>query len=347
MAKKTLTQSEEEISKVPGADPLASNSFTSQSNTSMPLESMPQFSCKMDVPPLPGLDKEILTVGREFYLVCDGIFPKDLKYEKLQFKLLNSAGIEEQTGSEKFKLKLLNFELRSASSADLKVVSYLTGSQQISKLVLTDGQKNLDLGPHQFAVHSVLKQGEKNEGYGPIGPLEVPIPLLYWLGFFVILLICVLALIWKIIKVRSKQKLLIELQKFEVPQTPVQQFYQGVRKLRRTYSFFDGGAVLNDKIRDSDIEAMLEASGRLREIFYLYLLRRFKIPALRWNPGQIIKNLRSTHKSLFFQKGSELIKLLIELDTLAQKKEKLKSLDLKQLTELSQKMVDELEEILK
>jgi len=73
----------------------------------------------------------------------------------------------------------------------------------------------------------------------------------------------------------------------------------------------------------------------LDEIFRMYLLREFFVPALDWDSSLTLKTLSKQDKKRFFRYGHELKRVMQELDQAKKDSDKLKSQDCKQLTQMT------------
>ncbi len=295
------------------------------------------LACKLDIPKIAGLEDGRLTVGREFFITCEGMIPKEIKIEKLHFNLDPKASI--------YQLKLLSFEFRNSSTADLRVTSYMTGTHTFQKLILTDDHLELDLGPQQIPVYSVLSEGEKAKLYGPLGPLELKIPPIYYVGLGLVIFMFFLLIAIRIWFWRQKKARLEELRSYETtPLSPSQQAFQKVRKLKREYVFYHGG-YQGSRAQDNQIteEQLQKVMAEIDQIFRLYLLRKFQIPGMSWSEVKfaraIKKKLKALGKHSLTPEDLQLMeRILLEIKLL--RHSKLRTKDLIQLTEQSQKWID-------
>lgn len=290
------------------------------------------IQCKTEIPPIEGLKENELTVGREFFLACEGDFPKDLVQEKLSFVL---------KPEQKYQIHLLSFEFRSQTKADLKVTSYKTGNIQFQDLQITDGNQTLSLGPVQYGVQTVLSQSEpgrqqaKQEPYGPIGPASLPVPMLYWAILSGLIGLVVALFAGKIYRIIQRRNMLERLKEHDSALSPLAQFHQNLRRIQRTNTVFFGG-----KAEKADIKQCLDETYRMLN---LYLTRRFQVPAMEWSHRLVLKDIKKYHSKIYMEHSSELEKLFKELDRGIQDKENLKEEDVLMITKHCRLLIEKME----
>ncbi|MCK6598002.1 MAG: hypothetical protein L6Q37_06525, partial [Bdellovibrionaceae bacterium] len=185
------------------------------------------------------------------------------------------------------------------------------GKHQIPKIELTneDAQK-LNLGSLQIQVNSILNPQEKVEPFGPISGLTIPIPLLYW--FLLVFVLCsflVSLSTYFFLKWRRK-KMLARLEEYEIHTSPLQQFYSSYRKVQRENVFLYGKEV-NIAVEPQRI---VEIISEVEEALKLYLLRKFKTPALEKSWKSTIYDLSKYHHEFMTYQCQELKEIIKELD---------------------------------
>jgi hypothetical protein len=259
---------------------------------------MASIQCTVDIPNVSGLEDNQLTVGREFYLTCKGEWPKTLKQESLTF-----------VGDEnlKYQMKLVGFEFRSPEEADIKVTSYVAAKYQFPQLVLTDGEQQVDLGPVQFAVQSVLPpQGaqEKVEPFGPFGPATIAVPVLYWLVLVGTLVLGGILVALKIWRTHQRREMLLRLKEHDAALSPLQEFHQSMRRLQRANPVFYG--------KEASPEELRQGVEELSRMFKVFVSRRLKVPAFEWNEHLIIKDIRRYHFFVYEEYSKKLHALFSE-----------------------------------
>ncbi|WP_413560430.1 hypothetical protein [Bdellovibrio sp. HCB209] len=296
--------------------------------------------CKVEIPNVQGLKDQELTVGREFLLVCDGEFPKTLQQDKLQLVL---------SPEQKYSIHLLGFEFRSPTQADLKVTSYVAGAQiKFDNLQLTDGTETLDLGQVQYQLVSVLppppppsgKPGEqqpKQEPYGPVGPLAIPVPMVYWAILAGVVGLVILFAATKIFRSVQRRRTIERLKEHDSALSPLQEFHQKFRRMQRVNTVFFGGSP-----KKEDIPLALDET---RQMLKLYITRRYKIPALEWSPRLIIKDLKKYHPKVYQETGVELEKLIKEFLHAVEDREKISGSDVLNLSKRARLLVEEMERL--
>ncbi|UOF01387.1 hypothetical protein [Bdellovibrio reynosensis] len=293
---------------------------------------MATIQCKVEVPAVEGLNENEITVGREILLACEGEFPKNLDQEKLHFVLKPEM---------KYKIHLLKFEFRSSTAADITATAYKAGEIQIDDLQLSDGTQTLSLGAIQYGVQSVLpKQAPgapevKQEPFGPFGPAQLSVPMLYWAMLAAFIGLVILLVVAKIYRVVQRRNMLQRLKEHDSALSPLAQFHQSFRKLQRINSVFFGVAASKE-----DIQTCLEDTNKMLKLF---LTRRYQVPALEWNDRLILKDLKKHHPKVHQHFGDDLKKLLNEYSRGFQDKENLKEQDVLNIATSTRHLVEEME----
>lgn len=296
---------------------------------------MAVIQCKVEIPTVQGLKDNELTVGREFLLVCDGEFPKDLQQEKLQFAL---------KPEQKFHIHLLGFEFRSPMQADIKVTTYKAGEMQIDDLQLTDGAQTLSLGPVQFGVASVLpppqpsqpgEQPVKQEPFGPIGPASIGVPMLYWGLVAAVLGLVALIAISRIYRIVQRRNMLERLREHDSSLTPLSEFHQNYRRLQRANPVFFGKEASKAEIDEVLVET--------HKMFKLFLTRQFRIPALEWSERLVMKDLKKYHRDVYVEAGEGLDHLFHEYQHAFKDRQNLTTTDVLNLATHCRTLVEKME----
>ncbi len=297
------------------------------------------MQCNLDIPKISGLEDNQLTVGREFYLNCKGDWPKDLNQEKLSFK---------GDGNMKYALKVMGFEFRSPEEADIKVTTYIAGKVQIPQLLLTDGAKEIDLGPLQFEVASVLpkpdpaaamQQGQgppaKPEPFGPFGPAVIPVPLLYWLVLLGSIGFVALMVFLRIWRLNQRREMLLRLKEHDVALSPLQEFHQTMRKLQRANPVFYG--------KEGTVEDLHSGVTELSRMFKIFVSRRLHVPAFEWGERLILNDIRRYHPLVYAEYAGKIRALFTEFKKAETMKAKLSASDVSQLSETLRKTLEGIE----
>jgi len=300
------------------------------------------MQCNLDIPKISGLEDNQLTVGREFYLICKGDWPKDLIQEKLHF-----SGDE----TMKYALKMRGFEFRSPEEADIKVVSYLAGKVQIPQLILTDGVKTVDLGQHAFQVESVLPKPEAGGGlmpgqeqqqqpkpFGPVGPATIPVPILYWLVLVGAVVFVVMVVALRSWRFNQRRAMLQRLKEHDVAISPMQELHQSMRKLQRANAVFYG--------KEASEAELQEATKELSRMLKVYVSRRLSVPAFEWSERLILNDIRKYHPPVFAEYGTKLRTLFTEFKKAESPQAKLTANDVSQLAVSLRKTLEGVERVL-
>jgi hypothetical protein len=296
---------------------------------------MADLQCKLEIPKAPGLNDNELTVGREFFLECQGDVPKDIDREKINFVL---------KPEQKYQIHLLGFEFRDSTTVDIKVTSYLAGPLKLDGLVMSDGTQTLNLGNIEYTVQTVIKPPEpqpgeqqpaKQEPYGPMGPAVIGVPMVYWASVVGAIVLVALLAAFRIYRIAQRRRMIEKLREHDSALSPIAQYHQNMRRLQRENTVFFGG-----EGTESDVLRSLDEGSRFLK---LYLTRRFTIPAMEWSDRLIVSDLKRHHKKVYSEHGSDIKRTLKEYSRAFQDKKKLKTADVLNLTKSNRKLVESLE----
>lgn len=295
---------------------------------------MSAFDCQVDIPKSSSEQKDVpLTVGKEFFVICKGDWPRDLKVESLRLELPEA---------QKYALKLLNFNLRDLRTADLKVVSYRTGLQKIEKLTLTDGVHPLELSSVEFQVQSVLDPGkQKNEPFGPIGPLSLSWPPIYWILIIGVSTMVLSLAGFKIYGKLKRKKWLLEIRKYDNVHSPLSQLHSEFRRLQRKFTFF--GATSNEVFPVAS-EEMTETLKIITQQIGIFLIRELQINALAESPKRILAELRRHHPQIYKEQHEALRKWQNEMKKLNAVQGTIRAQDLRQIVRESRELAESIHE---
>ncbi len=284
------------------------------------------MSCEIKIPPVEGLEENILTVGRIFHLQCTADIQEGFDFSKAHFEL-----------QEKNKLffKVLKVASQDQKQLSIEATLYGTGEWKIENLILTDGVMKIPLGKFEAQVQSVIPEGIKAEPLGPIGPLKIPVPWLY-----IFILIAILLVLFGIMGARIRRRwqrssLLNRLREYETPLTALQQFHAESRRWQRENSFFH-----DFKTEDASAKKVLEEINRQVRIFFI---RRFQIPALDWNEKLILADLKKNHSKIFAENHLIIRKWYTEMSKVLAAKTSFKAQDIIQLHNEARKMLEKLD----
>lgn len=298
---------------------------------------MAAVQCNLDIPKVPGLEDQQLTVGREFYLICKGDWPKTLKQESLNFTV-DTPGAEHL----KYQIRLLEFAFRSPEDVDLKVTSYLAAQHQFPNLILTDGEQKVDLGRVEFSVQSVLPPPqpgqEKVEPFGPLGPATIAVPVLYWAILLAALVLTGTLAALKIWRHSQRREMLLRLKEHDSALSPLQEFHQNMRRLQRANPAFFG--------KEASAEELRQGMMELSRMFKLFVSRRLKVPAFEWNARLIVHDIRQYHFFIYKEYAKKIHGLFSEFHKAESAQAKLSSRDVSQLAESLRKTVEGIENLM-
>lgn len=284
------------------------------------------MSCELKIPNQPGLEENVLTVGRIFQLKCSAMVPEDFNFENAKLEL-----------AEKDKLSFKVFKVSAEDKGTLVLEStlYRAGEWKLDDLVLTDAKQKISLGKFETNVKSVIQEGVKAEAYGPIGPLIIPIPWVYIfiLASALLLALGSLGLNWR--RRWQRKSLLKRLREYETPLSALQQFHAESRRWQRENTFF-----YDSKVNDESIGKVLkEIDQQVR----IYFIRRFQIPALEWNQNLILKDLKKYHRSIYNENLDIIKKWFTEVARALSPQFQLKPQDVVQLREEARKLLEKLD----
>lgn len=290
------------------------------------------MSCQIVIPDVEGIEK-VLTVGRVFNLDCETSAPPKFKEgAALEFKL---------DEKQKYVLKYLglvqekNAAGAPSSKIQIEATSYRVGKQKLDDVILTDGTEELHLGPLEFELHSVIDpQQAPPEPYGPIGPVTLPFPYAYFGPPFAILVILFVFGLRMYLRRRHKRLLLERMREYEGALPPLSEYHQKMRALRR------------EKGLDTDKELPHEENiAVLRDVdraFRIFLIRRFRWPALDWSEGALFSEFKRERRKLYDETAVDLRKLLREFAA-GLRAPKLVSKDVLKILEESRRVADKLD----
>lgn len=232
---------------------------------------MADVKCTTVIPDVPDLKAQELTVGRHFYLSCQGSWDKSFDFTKAQFVT------DEQT---KFILKLFKAEARSTDSFDVDMTLYTAGKVQLPDMIISDGTLQIALGPQQFEVVSVLPKPDPQKPEPP-KPFGYAIGMLHWpMAYTIIFAVIVLAVIIQAIALAARtqrwKQLSAVVQSFESAQEPDNQFYKTIRELEK---------------KDYPI-------GEIEKASKVYILRRFSVPIFNLDLRDTVAFIKKRHPQL-------------------------------------------------
>ncbi len=270
-----------------------------------------EVKCSVQIPDVIGLEKEVLTVGRHFYLNCQGSWDSAFDFSKA-FVVLDE--------NNKNTIKVFKIEARNTNTLDVDLVLYIAGEIKTSNFKITDGVHEIDLGAQQFKVKTVLEQ--KNEK--PQEPFGYIVSELNWpwqytaaaVTVFVFIIAAIIAFFLNQIKWRGR---LDRLKNFDSALSPDSQFYKEIRKAeKKDFLMFD-----------------------LEKICKTYILRSYKVPAFELSNRQIISYIKKTNPRLKNERR-QIFNLFKDIDFLKKESDFEKR---KKFVEQSYRLIDHTEEL--
>ena len=107
-----------------------------------------EVRCSTQIPDVTGLEKDVLSVGRHFYLNCEGTWNREFDFSKA------SIALDEKN---KNTIKVFKIESRNANLFQVDIVLYMAGDIKTSNVKISDGIHEIDLGAQAFKIKSVLE----------------------------------------------------------------------------------------------------------------------------------------------------------------------------------------------
>lgn len=275
---------------------------------------MADITCKSEIPNAEGLPPTALTVGRHIILNCEGQWNKSFDFTKATFKT---------NPNEKSIVKVLKAEAKSINSFNIDMTLYSAGQYKFPSLDLTDGTNEIVLGPQQFQVTSVLEKTEDGKPPPPFGPI-LPLKLVWPPIYFILFLILVgTAITLAVLKVRRRIRLkrLIEgLKQHDSPQSPDLQFYKTMRALEKKEYPLD----------------------ELELTFRTFSLRIYQVPLFELNNGQALRFMKK-RRPQFKKQRATVQKFLEEFEELVKRKETVTKAERNELAKKLYRFIDQQE----
>ena len=231
-----------------------------------------------------------------------------------------------------YLLHILKAVKLESNEAIFEATSYRVGKVDLAEVVAAIGdEQKFRLSGLVIPVKSVMDPAKpQKQPFGPIGPMKLSYPNWLW---FSLLATVLLIIGWGVFSFRrreQKKKVLEELKKHNTALGPYNQFNKDLRNLGRSYIFSH-----HKKWQDGDVEKYVT---NLDEIFRMYLLREFVIPALDWKTNLVVKQIKKSDKKRWSGYGDSLFKLLKELDRAQKDANKVKMEDCQQLTQIARRV---------
>jgi hypothetical protein len=277
---------------------------------------LPQWKCRVEGKP----SDEQWTVGETFVLNCEGPTVEFASTE-LTFQEKDKTGYE---------LRILEVEKQTENHLILQATSYVPQAHQFKDLQIQDqGHSVARVEPFQLPVKSVITNPNQKP-YGPAGAVTLSYPTWLTLVLVAALLGSFIYWIFWFRRRRQMRGVIEELKQHNTALGAFNQFNKDLRVLGRKHIFGDDKH-WSEQAKQRYIE-------NLDEIFRLYLLREFYVPALDWSSGPTLRSIAKQDKAFYPRYGAELSKCLKELDRAKEDVQKLQAHDCQQLTQMTKKV---------
>lgn len=232
---------------------------------------MAAVKCAVNIPEVADLKSQELTVGRHFFLTCEGSWDKAFDFTKAQFLT------DEQT---KFVFKLFKAEARSTEIFEVDMTLYAAGKVQFPDMIITDGTLQISMGQQTFEVVSVLPKPDP-QAKEPPKPFGFAISNLHWpMAYTLIFAALLLAVIVQAIMLAARsqrwKRLAEVVLAYDSVQTADNQFYKTIREIEK---------------KDYPI-AEIEKAAKV------YILRRFGVPIFNLDLKETISFIKKRHPQL-------------------------------------------------
>ncbi len=270
-----------------------------------------------------GPELNSLSVGAKFWLKCSGPSIQGwAEIPKLQFA----------KPEDEFSLVLLEMPRATNNEANFVVTGYKPGAHSPEFVYLDEGANRVRVEGLQWNIPSVVKSesGAPPKPYPPYGPIMLSWPWWLWGGIAAVLLLIILAVVWRTQRHLARKRLVERLQAKGSALSPYAQFHKDLRQLLRLYQ---GRTTADDQHKPEDYLDQLDRG------FRTYLSRALLVPAEEWGDGAILRDVKKRHKRAFEAAGTQLADLLHELGRARQAK-KLSFRDCEQLHEMSRRVAD-------
>lgn len=285
---------------------------------------------------------ESLTVGDRFRLSCEGpeITP-----------LGPQASIEFVEKDDAYKLALLKIETSEKNKFVGQLTAYKPDKMEKKEFNIRDGSSGFHADGIDLKITSVINPQQPPGGpFGPWGPFELSYPLWLWFTFGFALIIMVTA-IWLFLRRLSRAaQLRAEMTSNQLPLRP---FYQHSPPLNAAITLIPVTALSPLNQLTKDLRKLAKYFGAVRgtlageispaqmgqaleEIFRLFLVRQFKVPAHAWSPSKVLRAIRRRQPKIWRDEGPRMERLFSELKRLREGASALSSQEYEQISEMMQ-----------
>ncbi len=274
----------------------------------------PKWECNMQTQPK---DSKGFTVGEIFQINCAG--------ESLELveplKIVNAEAI-------KYSVVYLKTLKKSENELQFLATSYASKPVSHPFLHVSDAKDSGFISQAmEIRTQSVVDpQNPPQSPFGPIQPMAMNWP--YWI-FFAGLLFAAVLIGWAAVFIRrtvQRRNLERNIRKFQSPIGSYHQFSKDLRLLKRGVLFSQ-----NANWDDTQTKQYLE---KLNEVFRMYVLREYTVPALTWSIARIAQHIRKKNKNGYGHFKNAILKAFKELERAQSNIKDLKPQDCEQLTQL-------------
>jgi hypothetical protein len=280
----------------------------------------PTWDCQIKTEPK---DPKGFTVGEVFEVACAG---QSLQLEE-PLKIINP----EQLPYSVVYLKTIK---KTENELTFLATSYASQTVEHPFIHVADAKDGGFLSQKiEIRTQSVIDpQNPPQNIFGPIQPLTLNWP--YWI-FFAGLLFVAIWIGWGAVFLRrhlQRKNLEKNIRKFQSPMGSYHQFSKDLRLLKR-------GVVFSDKADwgESQTQSYLT---KLDEIYRMFVLREYTVPALTWSTAQIAKHVSKKNKAGYVHFQASFLKAFKELERAQSHISELKPQDCEQLTQFCSLAVD-------
>lgn len=235
---------------------------------------MEPVNCKLNIPKVEGLEDQLLTVGRQFTLACDGAWDKQFDFTKAQ---LMADGLQPEMAQV--------FQAQAVDLAGFEVDAtlYVAAKIPAASFKLKDGTIEILLNTPELQIQSVLpppQQGSAQTQQEPPKPYGFLLGDMAWPQiYFIIAAVFVIFIVGFSMLTMSRRrywrKLENDLRNYDSPMTPEGQAYRQLRQLEKNgYDFVE-----------------------FKRLIYLYILRRYQTPIFELKQNNSKRKLNSYLKS--------------------------------------------------
>ncbi len=248
-------------------------------------------------------DKEKITVGEHLLLSCTGNISPDFSLNESKLILNQSNKVE----SNKYSLKIFKATPKGDAEFHLDFTIYAPGEYKIGDFILTDGVSEIILSGansgsnsgSNILVESVIKpavDGKPPEPFGSLFPLNIAIPIYYYLLLVAVLLLAVIYAVFKAKRLSYYRKLKDKLRQYSSAVEPATQFYKAIRTAEKaSYPLV-----------------------AIEKAFRIYNIRAYQLPMFDLPSQRIFKYFKRNFPE-YKSTRNNLVKLLDELEEMQKK----------------------------